>query len=47
MSESVVELLDVLFRSGIEAGRNVDQVRQRVGTKFNLDEAKVERIFSA
>ena len=43
----MVELFDVLFRSGIEAGRNVDQVRQRVGAIFNLDEVKVERIFSA
>lgn len=43
----MVELFDVLFRSGIEAGRNVDQVRQRVGAIFNLDEAKVELLFSA
>jgi len=47
MPELVVELFDVLFRSGIEAGRNVDQIRQRVSAIFNLDEVKVERIFSA
>jgi hypothetical protein len=47
MPELVVELFDVLFRSGIEAGRNVDQIRQRVSAIFNLDEAKVERPFSA
>lgn len=46
MSESVVELFDVLFRGEIAAGQNVDQVKQRVGAIFKLDEAKVERLFS-
>jgi hypothetical protein len=47
MSESVVELFDVLFCSEIKAGQNVDQARKRVGTIFKLNEAKVDRLFSA
>ncbi|MDB4076302.1 hypothetical protein N9537_00555 [Porticoccaceae bacterium] len=50
MSESELELdaelFDVLFRGEIQAGQNVEQVKQRVGAIFKLDEAKLERLFS-
>lgn len=40
------ELFDVLFRGEIQAGQNIEQVKQRVGAIFKLDEAKLERLFS-
>lgn len=40
------ELFDVLFRGDIQAGQNIEQVKQRVGAIFKLDEAKLERLFS-
>lgn len=50
MSESGLELgaelFDVLFRGEIQAGQNIEQVKQRVGAIFKLDEAKLERLFS-
>ena len=50
MSESELgldaELFDVLFRGEIQAGRDIKQVRQRVGAVFKLDEAQLERLFS-
>lgn len=46
MSESVVELFDVVFRGEIQPGYSIDQVKARVGAVFKLDEVKVERLFS-
>ena len=45
-AELDAELFDVLFRGEIQAGQNVEQVKQRVGAIFKLDEAKLERLFS-
>ncbi|MDB9953687.1 hypothetical protein OAD57_09895 [Porticoccaceae bacterium] len=45
-AELDAELFDVLFRGEIQAGQNAEQVKQRVGTIFKLDEAKLERLFS-
>jgi predicted RecA/RadA family phage recombinase len=45
-AELDAELFDVLFRGEIQAGQNVEQVKQRVGAIFKLDKAKLERLFS-